>query len=76
LANDEFYVAGTGLVISFKPVKDGLRAGILQVYEGLFVNGKWQTGRRLNGDEDQQGRHLRIPLGEYGIQRIKLYNYK
>ncbi|GGB23565.1 beta-galactosidase [Mucilaginibacter rubeus] len=76
LANDEFYVAGTGLVISFKPVKDGLRAGILQVDEGIFVNGKWQPGRRLNGDEDHQGRHLRIPLGEYGIQRIKLYNYK
>ncbi|HEX8022465.1 DUF5597 domain-containing protein [Mucilaginibacter sp.] len=76
LANDEFYVGGTGLVISFKPVKDRVRAGILQVDEGVFVNGKWQPGRRLNGDEDHQGRHLRIPLGEYGIQRIKLYNYK
>lgn len=76
LANDEFYVGGTGLVISFKPVKDGSRAGILQVDEGVFVNGKWQPGRRLNGDEDHQGRHLRIPVGEYGIQRIKLYNYR
>ncbi|SDI58754.1 DUF5597 domain-containing protein [Mucilaginibacter sp. P25] len=76
LGNDEFYVGGTGLVISFKSVKDGERAGILQVDEGVFVNGKWQPGRRLNGDEDHQGRHLRIPVGEYGIQRIKLYNYK
>jgi hypothetical protein len=76
LANDEFYVGGTGLVISFKPVKQGERAGILKVDEGVFVNGKWQPGRRLNGDEDHQGRHLRIPVGEYGIQRIKLYNYK
>jgi beta-galactosidase GanA len=76
LANDEFYVGGTGMVISFKPVKDGERAGILQVDEGVFVNGKWQPGRRLNGDEDHQGRHLRIPVGEYGIQRIKLYNYR
>jgi beta-galactosidase GanA len=76
LPNDEFYVGGTGLVISFKPIKQGERAGILQVDEGVFVNGKWQAGRRLNGDEDHQGRHLRIPVGEYGIQRIKLYNYK
>jgi hypothetical protein len=76
LANDEFYVGGTGLVISFKSGKDGERAGILQVDEGVFVNGKWQPGHRLNGDEDHQGRHLRIPVGEYGIQRIKLYNYK
>jgi hypothetical protein len=42
LANDEFYVGGTGMVISFKPVKQGERAGILQVDEGVFVNGKWQ----------------------------------
>jgi beta-galactosidase GanA len=76
LAMDEFYVGGTGLVISFKPIKQGERAGILQVDEGVFANGKWQPGRRLNGDEDHQGRHLRIPMGEYGIQRIKLYNYK
>jgi beta-galactosidase GanA len=76
LAKDEFYVGGTGLVISFKPIKQGGRAGILQVDEGVFANGKWQPGRRLNGDEDHQGRHLRIPMGEYGIQRIKLYNYK
>ncbi|WPU99645.1 DUF5597 domain-containing protein [Mucilaginibacter sp. cycad4] len=76
LPNDEFYVGGTGLVISFKPVKAGVRAGILQVDEGVFINGKWRPGRRLNGDEDHQGRHLRIPVGEYGIQRIKLYNYR
>lgn len=76
LAKDEFYVGGTGLVISFKPIKQGERAGILQVDEGVFVNEKWQPGRRLNGDEDHQGRHLRIPVGEYWIQRIRLYNYK
>jgi hypothetical protein len=30
----------------------------------------------MNGDQDHQGRHLRIPVGEYGIQRIRLYEYK
>jgi beta-galactosidase GanA len=76
LSKDEFYVGGTGLVISFKPIKQMLRAGIQSVNEGSFVNGKWHAGRRLNGDEDHQGRHLRIPTGEYGIQRIKLYTYE
>lgn len=76
LSNNEFYVAGTGLVISFKPKTDGLQAGILKVDEGSFVNGQWKPIRRLNGDEDHQGRHLRIPEGETGIQRIKLYSYK
>jgi hypothetical protein len=76
LSKDEFYVGGTGLVISFKPKNQAQRAGIQSVDEGHFVNGKWQAGRRLNGDEDHQGRHLRIPTGEYGIQRIKLYSYE
>lgn len=76
LSKDEFYIGGTGLVISFKPKNEALRAGIQSVDEGTFVNGKWHPGRRLNGDEDHQGRHLRIPVDEFGIQRIKLYSYE
>jgi beta-galactosidase GanA len=76
LSNDEFYVGGTGLVLTFQPRAAGLRAGILRVDEGHFVNGIWQPERRMNGDQDHQGRHLRIPEGEYGIQRIRLYTYK
>jgi len=75
-ANDEFYIAGTGLVVTFKPKAAGFRAGILRIDEGRFVNGTWQPQRRMNGDQDHQGRHLRIPEGEYGIQRVKLYSYK
>ena len=76
LSKDEFYVGGTGLVIRFTSRNPLLRAGIERVDEGHFVNGSWHPGRRLNGDEDHQGRHLRIPTGEYGIQRIKLYTYE
>jgi Domain of unknown function (DUF5597) len=78
VAPDEFYVAGTGVVLTFQPKTDdqGRRAGILSLEEGRFVNGKWQAGRHMNGDQDHQGRHLRIPEGEYSIQRIKLYTYK
>ena len=76
LSKDEFYVGGTGLVIRFTSRNPMLRAGIERVDEGHFVNGSWHPGRRLNGDEDHQGRHLRIPTGEYGIQRIKLYTYE
>ena len=76
LSKDEFYVGGTGLVIRFASRDPLLRTGIERVDEGHFVNGSWRPGRRLNGDEDHQGRHLRIPTGEYGIQRIKLYTYE
>jgi hypothetical protein len=76
LSGDEFYVGGTGIVITFKPRTAGMQAGILQVDEGIFEAGTWKPGRRLNGDEDHQGRHVRIPLNEYGIQRVKLYSYR
>jgi len=76
IAGDEYYVGGTGLVITFQPKAAGMQAGILRVEEGTFEGDKWKPGRRLNGDEDHQGRHLRIPINEYGIQRIKLYNYQ
>jgi hypothetical protein len=33
-------------------------------------------GRWLNGDQNHQGRHLRLPSGKFDIQRIKLYRYR
>jgi beta-galactosidase GanA len=76
ISPDEFYVGGSGVVITFKPKNENMQAGILRVDEGHFVNNKWEPGRRMNGDQDHQGRHLRIPVGEYGIQRIRLYEYR
>ena len=75
LPNNEFYVGGTGLVISFKSTS-GSQVGILKIDEGNFANGIWKPGRRMNGDQDHQGRHLRIDVNDYSIQRIKLYQYK
>jgi len=73
---DEYIVAGTGLVVTFSVSDKSDIAGILQADEGIYVEGKWQPGRRMNGDQDHQGRHIRIPAGEWGIQRVKLYRYK
>jgi beta-galactosidase GanA len=75
LSPHEFVVAGTGIVLTFQPKGEG-RAGILSAEEGRFVNGKWQPDRRMNGDQTHQGRHIRIPEGEYSIQRVKLYTYR
>lgn len=71
----EFYVAGTGLVLTVEPVQPNKKAGLLQVEEGRFESEKWMVERRLNGDQTHQGRHIRIPGGEYGIQHVKLYTY-
>lgn len=32
--------------------------------------------RHLNGDQTHQGRHVRIPVGQYEIQHFKLYRYR
>jgi len=32
--------------------------------------------RHLNGDQTHQGRHVRIPDGQYGVQRLELYGYR
>jgi beta-galactosidase GanA len=74
---DEFIFAGTGLVITFEPDSPGdSNVGILTAEEGKYVNNQWVSGRRLNGDQTHQGRHIRLPLGKMGIQRVKLYRYR
>jgi beta-galactosidase GanA len=72
---DEFYVAGTGIVITFESVMNNKKAGYISVDEGNFIDNKWYSDRRMNGDQDHQGRHVRIPAGEFSIQHVKLYTY-
>lgn len=74
---DEFYIAGSGIVVTFKPLKNKkANAGILKTDQGKFENEKWRTIRHFNGDQTHQGRHLRISVGDYEIQKIKLYIYE
>ncbi len=76
-APDEFTIAGSGVVVTFQSATgDGATAGIDRLEEGTFERGKWVAGRRMNGDEDHQGRHVFLPGGEYGIQKVRLYKYK
>jgi hypothetical protein len=51
------------------------KAGFVSVDEGIFENEKWIPGRRMNGDQDHQGRHVKIPGSDYSIQHVKLYTY-
>jgi beta-galactosidase GanA len=70
-------VAGSGIVINFETIKDdNSKAGILKIDEGEFKDGQWIPGRRMNGDQSHQGRHLRIHENEYSIQKVKLYTYQ
>lgn len=75
--DNEFFIAGTGMVATFKNLKNpDLNVGILKTDEGKFENGDWKVIRHLNGDQTHQGRHIRIFIDEYAIQKVKLYDYK
>lgn len=74
---DEFYLAGSGVVITFKNLSNPeLNVGILKDEEGKFEKNEWKVIRYLNGDQTHQGRHIRIFLNDYSIQKFELYNYK
>jgi beta-galactosidase GanA len=76
-AENEFYIAGTGVVITFKNLTNPeLNVGILKVDEGRFDDEKWTVVRHLNGDQTHQGRHVRIFMDNYQIQKLALYNYE
>jgi beta-galactosidase GanA len=73
---DEFLFAGVGVTVTFATGEPGVQAGILNVEEGRYVEGRWEHQRWLNGDQTHQGRHLRLEPGRFGLQRIRLYRYR
>jgi beta-galactosidase GanA len=75
LGDDEFLFAGIGLTITFNAVEGGQQAGLLSVEEGRYVDGQWEHIRWLNGDQTNQGRHVRLEPGHFSLQRVKLYRY-
>jgi len=73
---DEFIVAGTGMNVYFGTTGIGDPiAGIESIWEGRYVNGVWVPGRCLNGDENNQGRQLKVPAGQFAIFHVRLYHY-
>jgi hypothetical protein len=87
---DEYYVAGSGIILTFSPNTPGLPlAGLATVEEGSFVNGRWVPGRLLAGDSTEEGESVRllwapgswVPVYRQrssadAIQRVTLYRYR
>ena len=69
---DEFLGAGKGFRVAIT-ARTGQRAGIASVDEGTFQDGKWIPGRRLNGDENDQGQGWRFSSRQLSIEKLKLY---
>jgi hypothetical protein len=83
---DEFYAIGGGVSVTFSPSTPGPPLAALgDIEEGAFVNDKWVAGRRLNGDDSDEGNFLMLqrPTGccwpgtlTKGIQHFTLYRYR
>ena len=72
-----YHIAGRGVIVTFQTASnDGTIAGIGTMDEGRLVNGKWTPGRRMNGDQSHQGRHMNLPGNAFGIQKVQLYKYR
>jgi Domain of unknown function (DUF5597) len=74
-APNEFYVAGSGLTVSFlrDPDVDDKVGGIASIEEVRRDHGDWVTVRRLNGDQSNQGRALMMDGRGFHVYRVKLY---
>jgi len=70
---DEFLGAGKGLKVNFTPRAAGMQVGIAVVDEGIFEDGKWVAGRRLNGDEDDEGKGWGFDSKQVRTETVKLY---
>jgi hypothetical protein len=73
---NEFYIAGSGLTISFTrdPDTDNKLSGIASIEEvSRDSSGGWVTRRWLNGDQSNQGRQLSMDPRRMRIYRVKLY---
>lgn len=70
----EFMVAGTGVVITFENKDQSKVTNLLTVNEIEIKDGQENFLLRLNGDEDHQGRHVRIATGNWQIQKVSLYD--
>lgn len=72
---DQFLGSGKGFRVTFKlELTTGPRVGIASVDEGRFELGKWIPGRRLNGDENDQGHYWRFDPRHLHTEKVKLYS--
>lgn len=90
LGVDEFLVAGHDVQITFTPRTAGAPiAGIADAEAGAIVDGRWQPGRKMSGDDillnyhlaeqaalNQSGSGLRFGPDGPTLQRVKLYRYR
>lgn len=72
LGGEEFLVAGQGVTLTVEDSDGQGQVGLETVEEGRIEYGKFFATRLLNDDQAQQRRYVRLPPGDYTIQKIRL----
>lgn len=82
LGKDDYLVIGSGVVVSYTDAKadkvwkkGDCRIGLAKCEVVGIKDGKMSVVRHLNGDQTHQGRHVRIPAGQFEMQHFKVYRY-
>jgi len=74
---NEFLGAGKGFRVKITPREPSpFRLGLASVEEGVFVNGQWVPGRRLNGDENDQGAYWRFDSHRLHVEKAAYYRFE
>lgn len=74
---DDYVILGRSMMAYFAATTDPPQhVGLGTVEEGVYRDGEWVPGRRLNGDETPEWKALRFRAEGYSIQRVKLYRYR
>jgi beta-galactosidase GanA len=74
---DGFLGAGKGFRVSITATSAANgNLGIASVDEGDFEDSKWVPGRRLNGDENDQGSFWRFSARHLSTEKVKLYRFQ
>jgi beta-galactosidase GanA len=74
---DDYIILGRNLTVYFTSAdNESESVGLGTVEEGVYQNGRWVPGRRLNGDETPEWKALRFRGDNYSIQHVKLYRYR
>ena len=74
---DEFLGVGKGFrVLITARAPSPFKLGYASIDEGTYEDGKWRPGRRLNGDENDQGSYWRFDASAIRIEKAVLYRYQ
>jgi len=72
----ELIGAGMGFRVSFTASLPGPQhVALASVDEGRFEAGKWIPGRRLNGDENDQGNYWRFDPRQIKTEKALVYKF-